>query len=491
MEEDDSKHLYEVEREMQEYESEIKDDFPHRPIANLQIHDTIPTGGKCSLYILLAIQLVIILILIILLGINGVTLTQLNSSTCDSSTGAGSSGGLVGSTSSASDQILNITQQLLSRTGALSDNMTQVLGQLMDAQMNSKVLGYNVSQLSQQLGSTDAKVDDIRSMGSDQMALFLNMSDYLYQVLQTTGDSAQKLVNIIGSLTNLKDTSTTAAAVVDDILVIVEELLTLQNASSLFNSITPVSCKDIKAVQPNSVTGYYHVNSRNIYCNMDTLCGSGGGWTRLAYLDMTDATQNCPSGFRLYQTGGVRACGRATSGSASCTSVTFPSNSISYSQVCGRVTGYQFRSTDAFAGPSGSIDSHYVDGVSITRGNPRQHVWTFVANVFDTSPHFPSLNCPCATGSSQNAPSFVGNHYFCESGNHNNFWSNILYTSDPLWDGEGCGPRELTCCAAAGLPWFHRDFGNSTTDYIELRICGDQSTPDEDNPVSFYDIYVK
>ena len=487
MEEDDSKNLYEVEREMQEYESEIKDDFPHRPIANLQIHDTISSTGKCSLYVLLGIQVVVILILIILLGINGVTLTHLNTVEVCDNTGGGSTGastGTVGSTSDSTAQLLNITQRILS----YKDNDTMYALRNTDL---LQVLGYNVSQLSQQLGSTDAKVDDIRNMGNDQMALFLNMSDYLYQVLETTGDSAQKLVNIIGSLTNLKDTSITTAAVVDDILVIAEELLTLQNASSLFNSITPVSCKDIKAVKPNSVTGYYHVNSRNIYCNMDTLCGSGGGWTRLAYLDMTDATQNCPSGFRLYQTGGVRACGRATSGSASCTSVTFPSNSISYSQVCGRVTGYQYRSTDAFAGPSGSIDSHYVDGVSITRGNPRQHVWTFVANVFDTSPHFPSLNCPCATGSAQNAPSFVGNHYFCESGNHNNFWSNILYTSDPLWDGEGCGPRELTCCAAPGLPWFHRDFVNSTTDYIELRICGDQSTPDEDNPVSFYDIYVK
>ena len=160
--------------------------------------------------------------------------------------------------------------------------------------------------------------------------------------------------------------------------------------------------------------------------------------------------------------------------------------------MCGRVTGYQFGSTDAFDGRSDSIiDSHYVDGVSITLGNPRQHVWTFVANHFDTSPNLPGwLNCPCATGSTQTAPSFVGNHYFCESGNHNNYFTHILYTSDPLWDGQGCGPREGTCCAAPGLPWFHRDFGNSTTDYIELRICGDQSTPDEDNPVSFYEIYV-
>ena len=103
---------------------------------------------------------------------------------------------------------------------------------------------------------------------------------------------------------------------------------------------------------------------------MGTLCSSGGGWTRLAYLDMTDATQNCPSGFRLIQSGGVRACGRHNSG-AGCVSVKFR---ISYSQICGRVTGYQYHSPNAFHGSS-DINSHYVDGVSITRGSPCQHVW--------------------------------------------------------------------------------------------------------------------
>ena len=51
---------------------------------------------------------------------------------------------------------------------------------------------------------------------------------------------------------------------------------------------------------------------------------------------------------------------------------------------------------------------------------------------------------------------------------------------------------EAPCCTAPGLPWFHRDYGtNTTTDYIELRVCGDQETSDEDSPVSFYEIYVK
>uniref|UniRef100_A0A1X7UHI0 Fibrinogen C-terminal domain-containing protein n=1 Tax=Amphimedon queenslandica TaxID=400682 RepID=A0A1X7UHI0_AMPQE len=113
---------------------------------------------------------------------------------------------------------------------------------------------------------------------------------------------------------------------------------------------------------------------------MEELCGSGGGWTRLAYLDMSDSTANCPFGFRLYQSKGVRACGRPVTSSGSCVSVQFPSNNISYSQVCGRVVGYQYGSPDALSNwhnnHHNDLNSYYLDGVSITHGSPRQHVWS-------------------------------------------------------------------------------------------------------------------
>ena len=106
-----------------------------------------------------------------------------------------------------------------------------------------------------------------------------------------------------------------------------------------------------------------------------------------------------------------------------------------------------------------------------------------------SSPH----NCPCNTppGDYQYVQSFIGNDYFCESGNPNNYWLYVLYTADPLWDGEGCGTQEGDCCAAAGLPWFHKTFNYTTTDYLEIRVCGDQSISNEDVPFSFYELYVK
>ena len=89
----------------------------------------------------------------------------------------------------------------------------------------------------------------------------------------------------LSTLNNLKGTSTSTTGIVDDILLVVEELLEIQNASVLFNSIGPVSCKDIKTVLPNSPTGYYHVNSRDIYCNMGELRGTGA-------VDLSDSTVN-------------------------------------------------------------------------------------------------------------------------------------------------------------------------------------------------------
>ena len=202
----------------------------------------------------------------------------------------------------------------------------------------------------------------------------------------------------------------------------------------------------------------------------------------------------------MYESNGVRACGRATSSVASCQSVQFPSNGIRYSQVCGRVVGYQYASPDAvqyyISTAHNDIKSYYVDGVSITRGSPRKHIWTLMAGLNEASFYQGDgrHNCPCSQGSTQNSTlqSFIGNDYFCESGNPSTDGSYEikLYTQDPLWDGKGCGTLEGNCCSATGLPWFNKILNSTTTDYIELRVCTDQNTANEDVPVSFYEIYV-
>ena len=75
-------------------------------------------------------------------------------------------------------------------------------------------------------------------------------------------------------------------------------------------------------------------------------CGAGLWW-RVAYLDMTEPLQQCPSAWREYNTSGVRACGRPESSTGSCAAVFYFPNR-QYSRVCGRIIGYQVASPDAF-----------------------------------------------------------------------------------------------------------------------------------------------
>ena len=339
-------------------------------------------------------------------------------------------------------------------------------------------------------------------------------------IVPITGQSVQNITHIFSTVVNK----------IDDISQLQRNILdqignnnsgAIKNLLNSFCLMCPLqfSCQEIKNKQPNSASGVYLLatpsgDTNYVYCHMGELCGTEGGWARLAYLDMSDSKQDCPTGFRLYESNEVRACGRATSSDGSCQSVQFPSNNISYSQVCGRVVGYQYTSPDAvypgdytretygsvITPQHNNISSYYVDGVSITHGSPRQHIWTLMAGLNEASFYKGDsrYNCPCSQGtegSLQNSTlqSFIGNDYFCESGNPSTDGSFAaqLYTQDPLWDGKGCGSLEGNCCSVPGLPWFNNILNSTTTDYIELRVCGDQDTNNENVPVSFYEIYVK
>ena len=154
--------------------------------------------------------------------------------------------------------------------------------------------------------------------------------------------------------------------------------------------------------------------------------------------------------------------------------------------MCGKVIGYQFGSPDGTVGSN--INGYYIDGISLTHGSPRNHVWSFIAGIYEN--YNPSL-CPCGTSGARSAPPFVGTDYYCESGNPDNSWQPKLYTNDPLWDGKGCGSVEKPCCSRSRIPWFHKQLGYSTTDSIEMRLCCDQNTNDEDVPFNLVEIYVK
>ena len=214
-------------------------------------------------------------------------------------------------------------------------------------------------------------------------------------------------------------------------------------------------------------------------------CGAGE-WIRVAYLNMKDPLQTCPSAWRENTTNGVRVCGRPPTSNAMCHGTFYSTGGRTFSKVCGQVIGYQIGHPDAFH--AGSIDSAYVEGVSITHGSPRSHIWTYTADTSETSNH---LVCPCDNGSSNNPPTFVGNNYYCESGNKNSSFINyFLYADDPLWDGKQCS-SEGTCCSNGRTPpWFNVTLNNPTRDNIEVRICADFNTS-EDTPIELLEIYIQ
>ena len=269
----------------------------------------------------------------------------------------------------------------------------------------------------------------------------------------------------------------------EDRLTELEDIENLQNSriqqiiaslAGLHPSFPVTSCA---ALPPSSPSGYYWVRASavRVYCDMTRSCGGvTGGWMRVAELDMTNSSHQCPSGLRQRTDSNKRTCVR-DSDSPGCSSVTFSSATLEYSRVCGKIIGYQVGTTDAFHAAD-DINTYYVDGVSLTHGNPREHIWTFAAAHVDS--------CPCTNTNPVNQPpAFVGRDYFCDTGNS---WPSQF---DPLWDGAGCGPRS-TCCSFNNPPWFYKQL-QPTADDIEMRVCRNYASSDEDIAIEIVEIYVQ
>ena len=151
---------------------------------------------------------------------------------------------------------------------------------------------------------------------------------------------------------------------------------------------------------------------------MDRTCnGLTGRWTRVANIDMTDPSQQCPAGFRLVTrtTAPLRTCGRP--GPPGCVSTTFVIPEPTYTHVCGRVIGYQFGGAIGFLFGT-TIITFYVTGVSVTHGDPKQHIWSLAAardEVTTTTTHICPCTCPELTHT-RTVPAYVGEDYFCDTG---------------------------------------------------------------------------
>ena len=94
----------------------------------------------------------------------------------------------------------------------------------------------------------------------------------------------------------------------------------------------------------------------------------------------------CPSGWTLITTPSqptnpaIPAC-QANSSGCNATLFIVHEAEANYSKVCGKVTKGLTNSFLAFATATfTSIDDPYVDGISITSGTPRKHIWTYATD---------------------------------------------------------------------------------------------------------------
>ena len=247
-------------------------------------------------------------------------------------------------------------------------------------------------------------------------------------------------------------------------------------------------CTQLKKMNPNAKTGLYNfrlektkeevkahcIMNKNLYG-----CRKSKIWTSVTFFET-----ECPKGFSIYKNA-IKGCGRPrNTSSGGCASVLYPAHNMKYRSVCGIVNGYQYGSPDALSGPNrpAGINEAYVDGISITHGtSPRQHIWTYMAASTEREG-----TCPCA--SNQTVPSFIGRNYHCESGNTEMEANNgTLYAEDTLWDACLCRYSEVPCCKEGD---FSTVLPQVTSDDIELRVCGDEGTNNEDAPFTSVGIFV-
>ena len=231
------------------------------------------------------------------------------------------------------------------------------------------------------------------------------------------------------------------------------------------------SCKNIYNNYPEvrNKSGYYRINGTQwVYCT-ENCAGVGGGWQRIVDIDVS-AGDDCPSGWTKANNSGYSFCTKSFDGRG-CSAATFTTNGITYQKVCGKARGYQKGHPnlgDAFN--TQTINSYYVNGLSITYGNPCQHIWTYANG--DDDRNSSTGGCPC-DGSGGTTPSFVSSNYYCESGRGSIDDHEAYYFDDPLWDGSGC--IYSNCCSVPNQPWFYRQLNESTSADIEARLCDKRS----------------
>ena len=373
---------------------------------------------------------------------------------------------------------LNSTQfSIANQTGQLNklDGLSTELCSKLDT-LNS-TQSSNAMQLDNKLDEMSSKVNALNSFITEHQQQTTAELSHLQTSLNSTNSKLESLTATAAQLssdhqeiqTNISDVQCT------------DTQQSVQLHQNLHNNLT----HQLEKIQ-NDVT----------FIRNEHICGGTGGWRRVVYLDMTDPHTTCPSGWNM--TGySKRTCGRNSTRYLTCSSATFSVSGGEYNRICGRMKAYQWGSTVAFFSYHyrvvTTIDGAYACGVSVTHGTPRNHIWTFVAGVSEGNPTYTGV-CPCDATSTIRIPPFVGNDYFCESGDNERWVGGsthlTLHSNDTLWDGEDCLPSS-TCCSEHNPPYFTKQLPTTTTDDIEARICLNNPLQWANLAVELVELYVQ
>ena len=259
------------------------------------------------------------------------------------------------------------------------------------------------------------------------------------------------------------------------------------------------SCLELEQLYPSAPSGYYNITLSNgsqveVYCDMEgSHCDGEGGWTRVAFVNMSVPGSSCPPGLVQYDDIFTTSLCWINNNYVGCNSAFFTTYGLNYTKVCGRVRGYQYIYLDAFYCNINNVNCFNSEiktyGVTLTYGNnPRKHIWTYAGGTREQGTNY--WNCPCNNGSEYTnyVIPFVGNDYYCESARGDQSTPQ-LFTNDPLWDGQDCHGREATCCTSPKMPWFVKTLHEAVKDDIELNICGRSSG--YGSPIDLVELYIK
>ena len=382
--------------------------------------------------------------------------------------------------------------------------MLNALNNLMHAMLFADDLSAVIGKISTALHTIDRKMDqqirEIRSFRDQLEENQINLKRDVTSRLNTLdAQFSQYKEQITTELTNFKMAVNSTNTRLESLTSTIDQLSS--DHQEIQENISSVQCSntgdtDLTSSSLHNITQMVEKIEEDVsFIREEHSCGSHG-WRLAVYLDLSDNSTDCPSGWNETTRDGIRTCGKMNSiNSTVCDSVNFTVNGGPYNRVCGRIRGYQFNGLDAFRsftkGNAQTIDDVYVSGVSLTHGDPRVHIWTFAAGMSEDSEDSYDDFCPCDVNGTRtiNVPDFVGDNYFCESGANLELPEvNFFNPNDPLWDGEGCTSTS-TCCSLNDPPYFIRNLPSPTTDSIEARLCWLEVN--DDIPIELIELYVQ